>query len=84
MSETKTVSRIDCSQSSNISWARYDEATQRLEIDFKNSKGEKVSTYEYADFPPEEWDAFRASESRGKHFAYRIRPRLKGVKLEAA
>lgn len=75
---------LNLKDSTNLHWARYDEAAQRLEIDFKNAQGVKVSTYAYDNFSPEEWAQFNASSSKGKHFAYRIRPRFKGVKIWSA
>ncbi len=69
------------SKSSNIHWARYDEEKHELEIDFKDSKGKKTSTYRYAGFKPEDWDKFQASDSHGKHFAFHIRPKFAGVKV---
>ena len=64
---------LDCKDSSNVRWARYNKETRVLEIDFTGKNGAKKSTYAYDDFPPEEWDAFCASESKGKWFAYRVR-----------
>lgn len=65
---------IDCKESSNIHWARWNNETQVLEIDFKDKNGVKASTYEYRQFSGEEWDRLNASESKGRHFAYTIRP----------
>ncbi len=75
------IKHLDLKHSSNMHWSRYDPETQTLEIDFKNSKGQKVSTYKYENFSHEEWDRFQASDSKGKHFAYHIRPKFTGVKL---
>jgi hypothetical protein len=75
---------IDCKESKTLHWARYDEATQTLEIDFKNGAGQKQSTYRYDGFAPEAWAQFMASSSRGAHFARHIRPRYKGVKIWSA
>jgi hypothetical protein len=61
---------IDCKESSNIHWARWNNETQVLEIDFKNAAGVKVSTYEYRGFTGEDYDRLKASESKGRHFAY--------------
>lgn len=74
------MEQFTADKSSNVGWARYDSETQVLEIDFRNAAGEKASTYTYAGFPPEDWAAFQAAESKGKHFAYKIRPAFKGVK----
>lgn len=75
------MKQLEVKNSSNIHWARYDEATRTLEIDFKNSKGEKVSTYAYPEFAPEEWDRFQIADSKGQHFAYHIRPKHKGIRV---
>jgi hypothetical protein len=72
---------LDGGKSSNIHWARYDPDKEQLEIDFKNNAGVKVSTYRYDGFKWEDWAAFKASESKGKYFAYKIRPKFRGVKL---
>lgn len=64
---------IDCKSSSNIAWARYREFEQVLEIDFKDKNGVVNSTYEYRSFSAADWDDFLAADSKGKHFAYRIR-----------
>lgn len=74
------MEQFTAKESSNVGWARYNSETQVLEIDFRNSKGEKASTYSYAEFPPEAWAAFQAAESKGRHFAFAIRPKYKGVK----
>ena len=80
--QDKTMSEgFDCQESSNLKWARYDRAAQVLEIDFKNKAGVKVSTYAYDNFPPEAWDSFQKATSRGRHFAYAIRPKYKGRKV---
>ena len=65
---------IDCKESSNLHWARWDPDSQTLEIDFKNSAGSKVSTYAYRGFTAEDWEALTAAGSRGRHFAYVIKP----------
>lgn len=60
--------------SSNIDWARYDPETNTLEIDFiKSNVPGKASTYEYTCFPPEEWEQFQMSESKGSWFAKYVR-----------
>lgn len=74
------MEQFEAKESSNVGWARYDPATEILEIDFKAKDGTRQSTYTYAGFPASEWEAFQRSESKGRHFAYQIRPRYKGVK----
>lgn len=69
-----TTQVIDCEKSSTLRWARYREAEQILEIDFKNGKtGTVNSTYEYRSFSPSDWVEFQAAESKGKHFAHNIK-----------
>ena len=72
---------LDCNESKTLRWARYDEATRVLEIDFRGKDGSKQSTYRYENFPPEEWAQLNASTSRGGHFAAHIRTRYRGVKI---
>ena len=70
----------DGGKSSNVHWARYFPDAEILHIDFKNSKGEKTSTYAYSGFKWEDWRAFCEAESKGRHFAFAIRPMFKGVR----
>lgn len=68
------MQEFEAKESSNIRWARYFPNEQRLEIDFRNEKtGLYTSTYEYRNFSSMDWDDFCAAESKGKHFAYKIR-----------
>jgi len=64
------IENLSASGSGAISWARYDAETRVLEIDFK---GKTPSTYAYDEFPAHEWDAFKATESKGRFFAARVR-----------
>ncbi len=73
--------QVSCRFSSFVLWARYDPTQRLLEIDFKNARGRKRSTYAYRDFPPDRWDEFRYSRFRELYFVYQIRPRFKGVKI---
>jgi len=77
------MSDFEAHESSNIGWARYNATTRVLEVDFKDKTGSKTSTYSYADFPEEMWIEFNASDSKGRFFAYHIRPKYKGVKTWA-
>jgi hypothetical protein len=77
------VETLDCKQSSNLRWARYDPATKILEIDFKNKSGEHTSTYAYDNFPPDGWTALQASPNPGRFFAFHIRNAFKGRRLDA-
>lgn len=71
---------FESKESSNVGWARYDEATETLEIDFKGKDGLKASTYTYAGFPRDAWWDFQHAQSKGRHFAAVIRPKYKGVR----
>jgi hypothetical protein len=75
------MASFESKEPGNISWARYDEATHVLEIDFKDSSGVRSSTYRYEGFSPEAWLDFRSAESKGRYFAFKIRPRFKGTKI---
>lgn len=70
--------------SSNVHWARYNESTSTLEIDFRGKDGAKKSTYRYENFPAEAWAQFNAASSKGLFFAKKIRPRYTGVKIWSA
>jgi len=59
--------------SSQISRIAHCPDTNRLQITFKNKSGS--STYEYPNFTAEQFDAFRTSESKGKHFGAHIKPK---------
>jgi hypothetical protein len=74
------IHHMDGKHSTNVHWARYDESKQELEIDFKNAKGEKTSTYRYPGFSILDWRKFQDAPSKGKHFAFEIRPKFKGEK----
>lgn len=75
------IRQFESEKSANIGWARYNETKRILEVDFKDQHGRKVSTYQYRDFPLSHWEAFQAAESKGKFFAYEIRPRYVGEKV---
>lgn len=49
--------------SSVILGMRYDAAAKTLEIVYRGGRG----TYRYFDVPKEEWEAFRASASKGEY-----------------
>jgi hypothetical protein len=80
----------DGGKSTNIHWARFYPDEERLEVDFKNKAGVKVSTYSYdgtrldntrpGGFTWDDWRAFCEAPSKGEHFAYKIRPRFLGMK----
>jgi hypothetical protein len=77
---------LDGKHSKQVHWARYDEATQTLEVDFKDRHGNKASTYSYHErlnadgtsnpphgFTMAEWRDFQDAVSKGTHFAAKIR-----------
>ncbi len=81
--------------SKQVHWARYNEDTKTLEVDFKDLKnGGKQSTYSYHErlnpdktpnpphgFTMAEWRAFQDAPSKGSHFAQYIRNNYRGVKI---
>lgn len=71
---------FEARESATVGWARYDPATETMEVDFKDKTGAKASTYSYAGVSLAEWERFERAESKGKHFAFEIRPKYKGVK----
>jgi|HubBroStandDraft_1064217.scaffolds.fasta_scaffold00161_20 hypothetical protein len=56
--------------------ALYDEAKQILTLEFQ--RGGK---YEYLEFTPDDWAAFAASDSKGRHFLKVIKPHFACSKL---
>jgi hypothetical protein len=52
----------------------HDAKTETLAIQFKNWNGEVGSTYHYSNFSAEDFEAFKSSESKGKHFGAHIKP----------
>lgn len=58
-------------QSSNIMAIGYDYATEELEIEFKSG-----GVYRYLDVPWNVNDEFVASDSKGKFFAQKIKPKF--------
>lgn len=69
-----TIVRLQTVESSQINAIGYDPETQTLAIQFKNWKGEIGSTYHYSNVTQADFDAFNASESKGKHFGRHIKP----------
>ena len=61
-------------QSSQIHAIGHDPETNTLAIRFKNWKGEVTSLYHYANFTADDFAAFLAAESKGKHFGKNIKP----------
>lgn len=60
--------------SSQIAAIGHDPETNTLAIQFKNWKGEVGSTYHYANFTTEDFEAFKNAESLGRHFGKHIKP----------
>ena len=64
----------------------HDAESNTLAIQFKNWKGEPSSLYHYSNFTAEDFAAFKAAESIGKHFGQFIKPetvKYPYVKIEA-
>lgn len=89
------MEQFEAKESSNVGWARYYPERGELEVDFKNKEGARVSTYIYdgtvigaqigeprpaLGFPRDVWEQFKVSDSKGRFFAYAIRPKFRGVK----
>lgn len=58
--------------SSQMASVGYNAASQVLEIQFKNTRGDG-SVYQYTDVPPKIYDGFMQSESKGKYFGAHIK-----------
>ncbi len=67
--------------SSNIHWARFDPDKQTLQVDFRGKDGSKTSTYEYTGFNDRDWLAFQRAQSKGLHFATKIRGKFSHTKI---
>jgi len=65
---------LDSVESSQITAIGHDPETNTLAIQFKNWKGEPASLYHYSNFTAEDFAAFKAAESIGKHFGQFIKP----------
>ena len=65
-------------QSSNIEAIGYDPETSRLRVRFNK----RDSLYEYNDVPPEIFEAFRTSDSKGGFFQRNILRTFNGRKME--
>jgi len=66
-------------ESSLLSTAAYDAASQVLELSFR-AHPEKV--YHYSNFTPADWEAFQQAESKGSHFLKTIKPKFPCRKIE--
>ena len=77
---------LDSVESSQITAIGHDPESNTLAIQFKNWKGEPASLYHYSNFTAEDFAAFKAAESIGKHFGQFIKPetvKYPYVKIEA-
>lgn len=61
-------------ESHQIAAIGHDVATETLVVQFKNWKGEATTTYHYRNFTADDFAAFAAAESKGKHFGAHIKP----------
>lgn len=61
-------------ESSQIAQVGHDAETNTLAIRFKNWKGVPTSLYHYQNFTADDFAAFMAAESKGKHFGAHIKP----------
>lgn len=61
-------------ESSQINAIGFDPETNTLAIQFKSWRGEVGSTYHYANFTAEDFEAFKSAESLGRHFGQHIKP----------
>ena len=72
-----TIVRLVDVDSTQIHSIGYDPETQTLAVRFTRGYGEKRgpgSLYHYANVTREDYDAFLAAESKGKHFGQHIKP----------
>ena len=72
-----TIVRLVDVDSTQIHSIGYDPETQTLAIRFTRGYGDKRgpgSLYHYANVTQEDYDAFLAAESKGKHFGAHIKP----------
>lgn len=77
---------LDSVESSQITAIGHDAESNTLAIQFKNWKGEPASLYHYSNFTAEDFAAFKAAKSIGKHFGQFIKPetvKYPYVKIEA-
>ena len=63
-------------ESSNLASVGYDEASQTLEVTFKNG-----ATYAYSRVPASVHEALMAADSHGKYLNAQIKPRYAATKL---
>lgn len=61
-------------ESSQVHAIGHDPETQTLAVHFKHWKGEFVSVYHYANVTADDFAAFLAAESKGRHFGQHIKP----------
>jgi hypothetical protein len=78
--EGNTMERIPV-ESSNIESIGYQADMQMLEVEFKGHSGKPNSVYAYDGVPPEIWQQFLASPSKGRFFQESIRGKYKTTKI---
>lgn len=72
---------LDLVESSQIHAVGFDNATNRLAIQFKSKAG-PGSIYHYRNFTGEDFVAFRAADSLGAHFGKHIKPEVEKYPFE--
>lgn len=61
-------------ESSQIHSIGHNAESNTLAVRFKNWKGEVKGLYHYSNFTADDFQAFKDSESKGKHFGAHIKP----------
>lgn len=72
---------LDAVESSQIHAVGFDNATNRLAIQFKSKAG-PGSIYHYRNFTADDFAAFRAADSLGAHFKQHIKPEVEKYPFE--
>lgn len=68
--------------STNVQAIGYDTATSTLFVQFPGRKGAAPSVYQYRNFPPQKWDAFWHSPSKGSFLQSEVRPHYQGHRVQ--
>jgi len=76
-----TVERTSV-ESSNIAAVGYDLHSQRLEVEFTGRGGAAGSVYQYVAVPPELYERFMNSPSKGGFFAREIKGKFSAVRVQ--
>jgi KTSC domain len=77
----RTMPPIIQVESSNVYGLSYDLHAQEMFVQFKN-KGSAGSVYRYIAVPPEVYQSFMNSPSKGSYFASQIRNRYHSEKIQ--